>query len=205
MSVKITQEMITSAQECEEKYGIPSSITLGQIILESSGTYKNGMSKLAYVYHNLFGITAGKSWTGQTVTMSNSSGKDTQTYRIYNSIYDSIIDHANVLTQSRYTRYTQNAQNVSEYANAIQKGGYATDPLYATKLTAVIAANNLTAYDTKNWIGKSYSNADDNTENGDTSGKKLTIIGDIVLLCMVTAVIILCVVFFIKAFQRGVG
>ena len=79
MGVTLTQEMIKGAQESEQKYGVPASVTLAQIMQESGGTNKGGLSTLAYKYNNLFGVTAGSSWSGQTVTMSNKAGTDTKT------------------------------------------------------------------------------------------------------------------------------
>ena len=55
MAIQLTSEMIQAAQQNEKKYGVPASITLGQIILESSGSYEGGMSKLAAKAKNLFG------------------------------------------------------------------------------------------------------------------------------------------------------
>ena len=45
------------------KYGIPASITLQQMALESG----HGKSDLAANYNNYFGVKAGSSWKGPTV------------------------------------------------------------------------------------------------------------------------------------------
>ena len=45
------------------KYGIPASITLQQMALESG----HGKSDLAVNYNNYFGVKAGSSWKGPTV------------------------------------------------------------------------------------------------------------------------------------------
>ncbi len=50
----ISDEIITAAIYCEEKYEVPASITLAQIIVHGSGSYKKGMSKIAYQCKNLF-------------------------------------------------------------------------------------------------------------------------------------------------------
>lgn len=52
----IKEEMIIASIGVREEYGYPVSVALAQIIQESTGSYKDGMSQLAYEYHNLFGI-----------------------------------------------------------------------------------------------------------------------------------------------------
>lgn len=198
MAVTLTKEMIQGAQDTEKKYGVPASITLGQIILESSGNYEGGLSLLGYKYNNLFGVTAGSSWNGKTVVLSNSAGKDTQTYRVYNSISDSIEDHGKVLTNSRYTEKTKNATNFEEYAKGIQAGGYATDPNYSSKLINIIKSHGLDKYDKGNYSGTVTSSK---TESDDgfvkNLAKKLTLGVFIVLF------VILGLLFLLGSFGGG--
>ena len=207
MGVQLTTEMIHAAQATEQQYGVPASVTLGQLMLESSGSYKNGMSKLAYEYNNLFGVTAGNSWSGQTIKMSNSQGKDTQTYRVYNSIQDSINDHAVVLCNDRYTKYTKSAKTVSEYVDGVAKGGYATDPAYASKVKQVISSNNLTAYDGNGWQGKSgtiqvtQTSTDTSTVSTSSEDKDIKWWGDLIIMILTVLMIFLGVVFFLLAFD----
>ena len=52
----ITIEMINGAIGSEKKYGVPASVILAQIILESGGKYPGNLSQMAYEIHNLFGI-----------------------------------------------------------------------------------------------------------------------------------------------------
>lgn len=205
MSVQLTTEMIQAAQQTEQEYGVPASVTLGQLILESSGSYKNGMSKLAAEYNNFFGVTAGSSWTGETVQMSNSQGQDTQTYRVYSSILDSITDHAKVLCNERYTQYTKTAKTVSEYVDGVAKGGYATDPAYASKVKQVISSNNLTAYDGNSWQGKSgtiqVSNTSTDVTQTSTSEKDMKWWGDLIIMILTVLMIFIGIVFFLLAFD----
>ena len=214
MAVTLTKEMIDGAKQTEELYGIPSSVTLAQIMLESGGSYEGGLSGLAYNYNNLFGVTKGSSWTGKTVVMSNKAGTDTKTYRVYDSIEDSILDHGKVLLNSRYTQYTSKATTVNEYVDGVAKGGYAEDPNYASKLKNIIQTNNLTAYDGTSWVGKSglvsvkdvpsvdSSNSSTSSSTLSTSGDTtLTWWGDIVVVVLSVLLIGLAIVFFISAFN----
>lgn len=209
MAVKLTKEMIEGAKKTEEEYGIPSSVTLAQIIQESSGSYEGGLSGLAYKYNNLFGVTKGSSWTGETVTMSNKAGTDTKTYRVYSSVIDSIVDHAKVLLKSRYTQYTGKATTVDEYIDGIAKGGYAEDPNYASNLKSVIKSYNLTAYDGTSWKGKSGKLTSDDVDDVDGTGDNsetskdsdLKWWGDIVIVVLCILLIGLGILFFLSAFN----
>lgn len=144
MAVQLTQEMIQGAQETERLTGVPSSITLGQIIYESSGNYEGGLSKLAYKGKNLFGVKS-FSDSDKKIYMTNSDGY--VAWKKYDSFYDSIVDHANILQLDRYKSRYQNATSVSDYAYALQEGGYAgTSKTYAQGLLNVIDTYSLNQY-----------------------------------------------------------
>lgn len=204
MGVTITQSMIAGAKQTESLYGVPASITLGQIMLESGGSYAGGLSGLASKYNNLFGMTAGSSWTGKTVYMTNKNGTDGQTYRVYGSQQESIMDHGKLLSTSRYTKYTSSAKTIDEYAKALKSAGYAEDPNYATKLMNIINQNNLTQYDGG---GSSHGGGgvavDENgniinTGTGEETDLKWW--GDVVVIVLCCGLVIMGVVFFVLAF-----
>lgn len=202
MSVQLTTEMITAAQDTEERFGIPASVTLGQLMLESAGSNEGGLSDLAYKYNNFFGITAGSSWTGETVQMTNKDGSDGQTYRVYKSVAASILDHAAVLLNERYTQYTKDATTVEQYVSGIANGGYATDPNYAQKVLKVIRDNNLTAYDGDSWQGKSGNFTISEEISDEEEEKSLTIWGNLLVVILCTTLIIVGIVFFIQSFSN---
>ena len=153
MAIEFTKEMIEGARDTERQTGVPSSITLGQLVLESGYKNPSSLSGLAKNYNNYFGVKATKNWTGRTTTMNNKAGNDLATYKVYSSASESFLDHAKILTLPRYTQFYKNADSVNDYAIALQKGGYATDPLYSMKLTNIIKSNNLTQYDlTSNYL-----------------------------------------------------
>lgn len=131
----ISAEVISAAQKTQEMFGIPASLTIAQYIQESGW----GNSSLAKNYNNFFGVKAGKSWTGERVSTS------TGTYRVYDSMYDSFVDHAKVLKNSGY--YNPTGNDVESWINALD-GVYAEDPGYASALRKLISQNNLTQYDT---------------------------------------------------------
>ena len=203
MAIQLTSEMIQAAQQNEQKYGVPASITLGQIILESSGSYEGGMSKLAAKANNLFGMKgAGNAGTYLINTVEEGEGGSyvtTAGFRKYKTIADSIDDHGRLLTTERYTSKTSTADTVEEYAKALQAAGYATDSRYAEKLINVIKSNDLTQYDKRKFGGGGGSFAADSSEESfDPDEAKLDVAGQLMRFIVVAALIILAAVFVLK-------
>ncbi|WP_160723537.1 glucosaminidase domain-containing protein [Bacillus sp. USDA818B3_A] len=132
---------VADAQRLHQEKGVPASITLGQIILESSGKY-NGLSGLAFQAKNLFGVkgtgTAGSVYMDTTEYVNGVKITTKAQFASYTTYYDSMLDHAELLLKPRYQKYLKDVTNIADYANGIQKGGYATDPNYATKLLKII-------------------------------------------------------------------
>ena len=124
--------------------GIYIETLLAQAILESqgkvNGVYLVGGSLLAKNYNNLFGIKASSGWKGAAVNLktrevfANQSVTITDTFRVYNSPEDSMKDYVTFLkVNPRYTKAgVFEAKSYKDQAAALQKGGYATDPNYAT-------------------------------------------------------------------------
>lgn len=150
MAVDISP-FIQDAQKLQDLTGIPASITLGQIILESSGSNPGGLSGLGYYAKNLFGIkgtgTAGSYYVPTKEFMGGRMVTVNASFRKYNSYYESMYDHALLLSKPRYQVHLANAKTVNDYAAGIKAGGYATDPNYVSKLLGVIGSHNLNQYD----------------------------------------------------------
>jgi len=137
----IVAPFVPDAQKLQQDTGVPTSITLGQILLESSGSY-NGLSGLAFKAKNLFGIKGtGTAGSVEYVTTEYVKGQKivtTAKFAKYTTYYDSMLDHANLLLTTRYQKYLKNVTNIVDYANGIYEAGYATDPDYANKLLKII-------------------------------------------------------------------
>jgi LysM repeat protein len=121
-----------------ERSGIPASIKMAQGILESGA----GMSDLARLYHNHFGIKCGKSWQGKTFYMWDDDVTKS-CFRVFNSDEDSYIAHsefiANPGKNSRYGfLFNFNKMDYKSWANGLQKAGYATSKTYAINLISII-------------------------------------------------------------------
>ncbi|MFL0366088.1 glucosaminidase domain-containing protein [Pseudobacillus sp. 179-B 2D1 NHS] len=141
---------VADAQRIKTERGIPASIILGQIILESSGRY-NGLSGLAYQGKNLYGVkgtgTAGSIYMNTTEYVNGKKITVKAKFAKYATYYDSMQAHADLLMKERYQKHLRHARTIEEYAQGIKKGGYATDPNYARLLVGVIEKYGLRQYD----------------------------------------------------------
>lgn len=138
------------AEKTFNQYKIFPSVTMAQAILESGW----GQSDKALKCKNIFGIKAGVSWNGPTMELPtkeciNGQYVDTTAlWRVYSNIGDSITDHGAFLQKSNYVESgVLTASNYVEQSNALYKGGYATDPLYAQKICSIISRLDLWKYD----------------------------------------------------------
>jgi len=211
---EITQEFINLAKEMQNKTGIPASITLAQLIKESSGRYPGGLSGLAYNDKNLFGVkgsgSAGSAYyptkefvNGQYVTVNAA-------FRKYNSFADAFNDRASFLSGNRYQKAFKDAKSVNDYAQGLQNAGYATDPNYANGLMKVIDQYNLHQYDSDKFTytpvagGSSGSSSGTSTSGGESGSTSKGIAGDLMFsinrIILVLLFLIVGIIFFMKAF-----
>jgi len=144
-SAEFQQRMSHHAEEASRTSGVPAHLMLGQAALESGWGKREIKAKDGTPSHNLFGIKATDGWKGKVVETTTTEyiggvkQKRIEKFRAYDSYADSFKDFANLIQNSpRYQKVMANLENVSSYAKAMQKSGYATDPNYATKLASVI-------------------------------------------------------------------
>lgn len=138
------------ATDAQQRTGIPASVCLAQAALESAW----GESRLAVEGKNLFGIKAGKGWSGPVLQMPTREyiGKEWRTvlapWRVYPNWQASLEDHARfLLVNPRYVPALRLVDHPRQFATALQTCGYATDPAYADKLRAVMDRHGLTRFD----------------------------------------------------------
>ena len=195
MSVQLTQEMIQGAQETERRTGVPTSITLSQIIEESSGKYEGGLSYLAYKGNNLFGVKSFND-SDEKIFVRNSEGL--VAWKKYDSQYDSIIDHARILNLDRYKSLYKDASSVSDYAQALQEGGYAgNSKTYANKLMSHINTYNLNQYNLNN--STTTNDTGIQLQGIDSDTTDLDIIGTIIKYISILLLSIIAIFFILKA------
>lgn len=137
--------MVQHAKEASRATGVPAHLMLGQAALETGWGKREIKATDGTPSYNLFGIKATGNWTGKVVEamtteyVNGIKQKRIEKFRAYDSYADSFKDFAKLMTNNpRYEKVIANLNNVYDYAQAMQKAGYATDPNYAAKLTSVI-------------------------------------------------------------------
>ena len=131
------------AMEQQVKYGIPSSVILAQMAVESSW----GSSALARNDNNFFGIKRGSSWTGRVSYYDDD--RPNEAFRSYSSVGQSLSDHSATLLQSRYLRRCPVNDSIDHlgWIRGIKAGGYATAPNYVESIEGVINRYGLEKFD----------------------------------------------------------
>ncbi|MEN6629806.1 MAG: glucosaminidase domain-containing protein [Sulfuricella sp.] len=142
----------SAAKESAHITGIPASFIIAQAALESGW----GGSQLARVAYNLFGIKAGQGWKGNVITLPTReciAGKwltVNAEWRKYSGWLEAINDHAKFLILNPRYRLAMTGQRTGDdFARQVALAGYATDPNYFEKITAIIRQHHLDQYDRK--------------------------------------------------------
>ena len=133
------------ADEASRATGIPAKFMLGQAALESGWGKREIKNADGSPSHNLFGIKAGPGWKGKVATAVTTEYVNgvpqtrVEKFRAYASYAEGFKDYAKLLSNNpRYEQVLANAGDASTFAHGLQRAGYATDPLYAAKLTRII-------------------------------------------------------------------
>ena len=141
------QSLSATAERVAQDSGIPASFMLGQAGHETGWGKSEIKAADGSNSFNLFGIKAGKGWTGKvaeittTEYINGTPRKVVAKFRAYDSYEDSFRDYARLINNSpRYDKAQATARTGSAvaYAAELQKAGYATDPEYARKLSGAI-------------------------------------------------------------------
>ncbi len=126
------------------RWGVPSSVTIAQAILES------GWGKSAPGY-NLFGLK-GEGPAGSTLRAvieyrGGVRGRRTAHFRAYEDFSQAMRDHGRILGEAeRYAHARTVSHDLVAYARALT-GTYASDPRYGSKLLELIRVRKLDQYD----------------------------------------------------------
>jgi peptidoglycan hydrolase FlgJ len=138
------------AQKAAAELGVDAKTLIAHAALETGWGKSVPCNPDGSCSFNLFGIKAGQTWKGNSLDVSTTEYEGgvavqrNENFRSYASPEDSFRDYAAFLKNSpRYTNAVGTGTDTAKFANALQQGGYATDPLYANKLTA--AAHGVTS------------------------------------------------------------
>ncbi|GIJ49494.1 glucosaminidase [Virgisporangium aliadipatigenens] len=134
-----------AARLSQATYGVPASVTVAQAILESGW----GRSALSRTANNYFGMTCGRRGAGP-IAIGCRAGADrhcdangcrpsTARFRVYASAADSFRDHGLLfVNMPRYATAYLHRTDPDRFAVELHRAGYATDPQYAARLTAIM-------------------------------------------------------------------
>jgi flagellar protein FlgJ len=132
------------AIEASNATGIPTRFLLGQAALESGWGKHEIRTADGTRSFNLFGIKAGRNWNGATVQamtteyVDGAPRKVLQTFRAYASYAQAFQDYADLMRGNRRYAAVLKQNDSTGFAQGLQRAGYATDPLYAAKLTNIL-------------------------------------------------------------------
>lgn len=132
------------AQQAARQLGVSPVTLLAQAALETNWGRSVPQAAGGGTSNNLFGIKATSAWHGPAVasrTQEYSAGLPTTLtaqFRAYGSPSQCFQDYVSLLRGNpRYAAALGTGGDVQAFGSALQQGGYATDPAYASKLTAV--------------------------------------------------------------------
>ncbi|MDO8931228.1 MAG: flagellar assembly peptidoglycan hydrolase FlgJ [Rhodocyclaceae bacterium] len=132
------------AEEASRATGIPAPFLVAQAALETGWGRSEPRLADGRPSYNLFGIKAGRNWSGASVDAATTEYVDgvalrqNERFRAYGSYAEAFRDYADLLRNNPRYASVLGTQDASSFARGLQRAGYATDPLYADKLTRII-------------------------------------------------------------------
>ena len=142
--LQFAQSLWPEAQQAARQLGVSPVSLVAQAALETNWGRSMPRTAGGSTSNNLFGIKAGTSWGGSSVrntTQEYDSGTATAVkaqFRSYSSAGQCFQDYVSLLQSNpRYAGALGTGGDTHAFATGLQSGGYATDPAYASKLSAV--------------------------------------------------------------------
>jgi len=130
------------AREAAEKLGVAPELVSAHAALESGWGQRPLRNPDGSSTHNLFGIKAGTGWHGgvaesaTTEYVGGAALKTSARFRTYPDQASAFRDYAQMLIDNpRFRGALGTGNDAQAFAAGLAKGGYATDPSYAAKLT----------------------------------------------------------------------
>ena len=142
--LQFAQSVWPEAQQAAQQLGVSPVSLVAQAALETNWGRSTPRTASGSSSNNLFGIKGGGSWSGNSVqsdTQEYEGGTATAIkaqFRSYATQSQCFKDYVTLLQNNpRYASALGTGDNTQAFATALQQGGYATDPAYAGKVTAV--------------------------------------------------------------------
>ena len=138
------QALLPAATAAGQKLGVDPQTLIAHAALETGWGKNMPRNADGSCSFNLFGIKAGSSWQGPVANAATTefrggvAGRETASFRSYASPEACLNDYASMLaSKPRYGAALGTGSDVTAFASGLQRGGYATDPQYVNKLSAV--------------------------------------------------------------------
>jgi peptidoglycan hydrolase FlgJ len=138
------QDLWPQAREAGTLLGVDPRHLIAQAALETNWGRSLPTDAAGRRSNNLFGMKASADWTGPTVTSATQefqNGVASSTaaqFKAYSNPAESFQDYVSLLRNNpRYSAALNTGGDVRAFAAGLQRGGYATDPDYASKIAAV--------------------------------------------------------------------
>lgn len=135
-----------AAREAAAQLGVDPSLVVAHAALETGWGQSMPLGADGRPSFNLFGIKADARWGGAATEsrtlefMNGGMHSLPASFRAYASPEHSINDYADFLKSNpRYAGALNTGDDAAAFARGLQRGGYATDPDYVSKFTAVAA------------------------------------------------------------------
>ncbi len=142
--MQFVKQLLPAARVAAKELGLEPMALLAQAALETGWGKKIFRAADGAQSHNLFGIKASPSWTGQVAVVDTleyrqgSAQREKAKFRVYDNAEQSMQDYvAFIKNNPRYQQALSSTTDAKSYFRQLQAAGYATDPNYAQKLTAV--------------------------------------------------------------------
>jgi flagellar protein FlgJ len=134
------------AQEAAQRLGVSPHLVSAHAALESGWGQRPLRQGGGDTTNNLFGIKASSGWHGEVAPATTTEYehgvalKKTERFRSYPDQASAFRDYAQLLLDNpRYRSALNVGADAGAFAQGLARGGYATDPSYADKLTRLAA------------------------------------------------------------------
>jgi flagellar protein FlgJ len=138
------QDLWPQAQQAGSLLGVDPRHLIAQAALETNWGQSLPTDATGRCSNNLFGVKASTNWSGPTVTSGTQefqggvASSTTAQFKAYATPAESFQDYVALLRNNpRYSSALNTGSDARAFAAGLQRGGYATDPDYASKIAAL--------------------------------------------------------------------
>lgn len=146
---EFVRSILPHAEAAGRALGIPGRFVAAQAALESGWGKAEPRGADGQPSYNLFGIKAGRGWSGPVVEATTTEYRDgsaqkrVEKFRAYASYAEAFRDYASLIANNPRYAAVLGSGSAGDFARGLQQAGYASDPQYAAKLERIIGGARL--------------------------------------------------------------